>query len=93
MQRCAECGCRTPWGEPMTHFIGCEHTSSHGKGQAQSLAEFLSGQAERAGLSRADQDHTYAQFKRIFGERSAGPSPLVVETDPKLLKYLSANLH
>ncbi len=93
MQRCAECGCRTPWGESLQHFIGCEHTSSHGKGQAQSLTDFLSGKIERAGVSRADLDQTYERFKRIFGDQPAGQNLLNVGTDPKLLKHLSVNLH
>lgn len=77
MQRCAECGCQTPWGESMTHFIGCEHTSSHGKGQAQALSDFLSGKVEQAGLNRTPKE----------------PSRLPIQTDPKLAKHLLVNLH
>ncbi len=93
MQRCAECGCRTPWGESMKHFYGCEHTSSHGKGQAQSLAEFLSSKTERAGLSRAEQERIFERYKHTPNTKSADPNLLVSSVDRKLSKYLVVKLH
>lgn len=40
-QQCSECGRQSPLGEPMLHFIGCEHISQMGHGQAEAQRAYI----------------------------------------------------